>query len=70
MRYMIYQILIHNVILALYFATKIAVLGRPYTFVQKAVYIQNEYLKFTRTLDNELNGLCKGRILYQLNTFF
>ena len=45
MRYMIYQILIRNVILALYFATKMAVLGRSYTFAQKAVYIQNELLE-------------------------
>ena len=62
MQYMIHQILVRNVIFALYFATKMAVQGRPYTFAQKAVYIQNEYLKFTRTLENELNDICKDRI--------
>ena len=45
MQYMIYQILIRNVILALYVATKMAVLERPCTFAQKAVYIQNELLE-------------------------
>ena len=52
MQYMIYQILVRNVIFALYFATKMAVLGRPYSFVQKAVYIQT----------TELNGLWEDPI--------